>query len=53
MRIAVLGAGGIEVEALSGAVVARGRRAGVPTPVHQTIAACLSLGRPAPAPVPE
>ncbi|HUM16817.1 MAG TPA: 2-dehydropantoate 2-reductase [Candidatus Nitrosotalea sp.] len=39
----------LEVEALSGAVVARGRRAGVPTPVHQTIAACLSLGRPAPA----
>ena len=42
-----------EVEALSGAVVARGRRAGVPTPVHQTIAACLSLGRPAPAPIPQ
>jgi 2-dehydropantoate 2-reductase len=42
----------LEVDALSGAVVERGRRAGVPTPVHQTILACLSLPRPAPASIP-
>jgi 2-dehydropantoate 2-reductase len=36
----------LEVDALSGAVVERGRRAGVPIPVHQTILACLSLPRP-------
>jgi len=42
----------LEVDALSGAVVERGRRAGVPTPVHQTILACLSLPRPAPAGIP-
>jgi 2-dehydropantoate 2-reductase len=36
----------LEVEALSGAVVRRGRKHGVPTPVHQAIAACLSLHQP-------
>ena len=36
----------LEVDALSGAVVQRGRRHGVPTPVHQTITACLSLPQP-------
>lgn len=36
----------LEVDALSGAVVRRGRRAGVPTPVHQAILACLSLHQP-------
>jgi len=36
----------LEVEALSGAVVRRGMRHGVPTPVHQTIAACLSIHQP-------
>lgn len=39
----------LEVDALSGAVVQRARRAGVPTPVHRTIAACLSLPRTAAA----
>jgi 2-dehydropantoate 2-reductase len=33
----------LEVEALSGAVVRRGLKLGVPTPVHRTIAACLSV----------
>src|SRR6266850_839370 len=33
----------LEVDALSGTVVLRGRRAGVPTPVHQAVTACLSL----------
>jgi 2-dehydropantoate 2-reductase len=36
----------LEVEALSGAVVRLGRAHGIPTPVHQTIAACLSLHQP-------
>ena len=36
----------LEVEALSGAVVRRGRAHGIPTPVHQAIAACLSLHQP-------
>ena len=36
----------LEVEALSGAVVRRGLKHGVPTPVHQTIAACLSIHQP-------
>ncbi len=36
----------LEVEALSGAVVRRGLRHGVPTPVHQAIAACLSIHQP-------
>jgi 2-dehydropantoate 2-reductase len=36
----------LEVEALSGAVVRRGREHGVPTPVHQAIAACLALHQP-------
>jgi 2-dehydropantoate 2-reductase len=36
----------LEVEALSGAVVRRGRAHGIPTPVHQAIAACLSLNQP-------
>ena len=38
----------LEVDALSGTVVLRGRRAGVPTPVHQAVTACLSLPRPTP-----
>ena len=36
----------LEVDALSGAVVRRGRSHGIPTPVHQTIAACLSIHQP-------
>jgi len=36
----------LEVEALSGAVVRRGLKLGVPTPIHQTIAACLSVHQP-------
>ncbi len=42
----------LEVDALSGTVVLRGRRAGVPTPVHQAVTACLSLPRPTPAGIP-
>ena len=38
----------LEVDALSGAVVRRGLTHGIPTPVHQTIAACLSLHQPRP-----
>jgi len=36
----------LEVDALSGAVVRRGRRLGIVTPVHQAIAACLSVHQP-------
>ena len=36
----------LEVEALSGAVVRRGLTLGVPTPIHRTIAACLSVHQP-------
>lgn len=36
----------LEVDALSGAVVRRGLKHGVPTPIHQAIAACLSLHQP-------
>jgi len=36
----------LEVDALSGAVVRRGLKLGVPTPVHRTIAACLSVHQP-------
>ncbi len=36
----------LEVEALSGAVVRRGLKLGLPTPIHQTIAACLSVHQP-------
>jgi len=36
----------LEVEALSGAVVRRGLKLGVSTPVHRTIAACLSVHQP-------
>jgi 2-dehydropantoate 2-reductase len=36
----------LEVEALSGAVVRRGLTLGVPTPIHRTIAACLSAHQP-------
>jgi len=35
-----------EVDALSGAVVRRGLKLGVPTPIHRTIAACLSVHQP-------
>jgi 2-dehydropantoate 2-reductase len=38
--------GRLEVDALSGAVVRRGIKHGIPTPVHQTIAACLSVHQP-------
>ena len=36
----------LEVEALSGAVVRRGLKLGVPTPIHRTIAARLSIHQP-------
>jgi len=36
----------LEVDALSGAVVRRGVKLGVPTPVHRTIAACLAVHQP-------
>jgi len=36
----------LEVEALSGAVVRRGLKHALPTPVHQAIAACLSVHQP-------
>jgi len=36
----------LEVEALSGAVVRRGLKLGLPTPIHRTIAACLSVHQP-------
>jgi len=36
----------LEVEALSGAVVRRGRTYGIPTPVHQAIWACLLVHQP-------
>src|SRR5437667_385986 len=36
----------LEVDALSGAVVRRGLKQGIPTPVHQTIVACLSVHQP-------
>src|SRR5260370_13623048 len=39
----------LDVEALSGAVVRRGREYGIPTPFHETIAACLSLLQPYPS----
>jgi 2-dehydropantoate 2-reductase len=39
----------LEIDALSGAVVQRGRRSGVQTPVHQAITACLSMQQPAAA----
>ena len=37
----------LEVDALSGAVVRRGRTHAIPTPIHQAIVACLSLHQPA------
>lgn len=36
----------LEVDTLSGAVVRRGLKHGIPTPVHQTIVACLSVQQP-------
>lgn len=42
----------LEVEALSGAVVHRGLAHDIPTPVHQTIAACLSVHQPSTPPTP-
>src|SRR5438093_1624795 len=36
----------LQVDALSGAVVRRGLKQGIPTPVHQTIVACLSVHQP-------
>ena len=38
----------LEVDALSGAVVRRGLRFGVPAPIHRTIVACLSVHQPFP-----
>ncbi len=38
--------GRLEVDALSGAVVRRGIKHGIPTPVHQMIVACLSVHQP-------
>jgi 2-dehydropantoate 2-reductase len=38
----------LEVEALSGAVVRRGRIYAIPTPVHQAIWACRSVHQPSP-----
>ncbi len=43
----------LEVDALSGAIVRRGLKHGVPTPIHQTIAACLTLHQPRPSSRPE
>jgi 2-dehydropantoate 2-reductase len=43
----------LEVDALSGSVVRRGLRLGVPTPIHHTIAACLAVHQPAAAPTPD
>jgi 2-dehydropantoate 2-reductase len=43
----------LEVEALSGAVVRRGLKLGVPTPIHRTIAVCLSVHQPSASPKPE
>jgi len=42
----------LEVEALSGAVVRRGLKLGVPTPIHRTIAACLSIHQPSASTMP-
>jgi 2-dehydropantoate 2-reductase len=36
----------LEVDALSGAVVRRAIKHGIPTPVHQAIVACLSVHQP-------
>jgi 2-dehydropantoate 2-reductase len=36
----------LEVQALSGAVVRRGVQLGIPTPIHRTIATCLSVHQP-------
>lgn len=36
----------LEVDTLSGAVVRRGIKHGIPTPVHQAIVACLSMHQP-------
>jgi len=36
----------LEVDALSGAVVRRGLAHGIPTPIHRTITACLSVHQP-------
>jgi 2-dehydropantoate 2-reductase len=43
----------LEVDALSGAVVRRGLAHGIPTPVHQAIAACLSIHQPTTSDTPE
>jgi 2-dehydropantoate 2-reductase len=39
----------LEVDALSGAVVRRGIKHGIPTPVHQMMVACLSVHQPSPS----
>lgn len=43
----------LEVDALSGTVVRRGLKLGVPTPVHRTIAACLSVHQPSASTAPQ
>jgi len=43
----------LEVDSLSGAVVRRGIKHGIPTPVHQTIVACLSVHAPSASTTPE
>lgn len=40
----------LEVDGLSGAVVRRGLKHGIPTPIHQAIVACLSLHQPSAPP---
>jgi 2-dehydropantoate 2-reductase len=43
----------LEVDSLSGAVVRRGTKHGIPTPVHQTIVACLSVHEPSASTTPD
>lgn len=43
----------LEVDSLSGAVVRRGIKHGIPTPVHQTIVACLSVHQASASTTPE
>jgi 2-dehydropantoate 2-reductase len=43
----------LEVDSLSGAVVRRGIKHGIPTPVHQTILACLSVHEPSASTTPD
>jgi 2-dehydropantoate 2-reductase len=43
----------LEVDALSGAVVRRGIKHGIPTPINRTIVACLSVHEPSASTTPE